>query len=214
MTSKIRLGILVSGSGTNLQAIINNCSNQKINAKIEIVISDNEAALAIQKAKKAEIPTAIILRNDFKSKKEFETKIITILKDCNVDLICLAGFMRILSRKFIETFSNKMINIHPALLPAFPGLHAQKQAFDCGVKITGCTVHFVDEGTDTGPIILQKAVSVMEDDSLETLTARILKEEHQIYSKAIQLYSKGQLEIKGKRVVIRETTDRRLKTRD
>jgi len=203
MTKKISLGVLVSGGGTNLQSIIDNCQSKKIDAEIKVVVSDTADAYALTRAKKAGIPTALHRRNDYSSKKDFEGAMVESLQSHGAQLICLAGFMRIISPDFLRTFPNRVINIHPALLPSFPGLHGQKQAFDYGVKVSGCTVHFVDEGTDTGPIIIQTAVLVKEDDTEETLAARILEQEHRIYPEAIQLYAEGRLEINGRRVVIR-----------
>jgi phosphoribosylglycinamide formyltransferase-1 len=203
MTKNISLGVLVSGSGTNLQAIIDNSISGKIAAEIQVVISDNKSALALDRAKKAGIQTVVHPKSDYKTKAEFEAAIANTLKGYNVDLVCLAGFMRILSPKFVSEFRGKIINIHPALLPSFPGLHGQKQAHDYGVKVSGCTVHFVDEGTDTGPIILQTAVPVRETDTEESLANRILTEEHKIYSEAIGLFAEGRLEIQGRRVVVR-----------
>lgn len=204
MSKKISLGVLASGSGTNLQAIIDNVKSGKIDAEIEIVISDKANAYAIKRAEAAGINTAIIVRSGFNTKSEFEMAMVEKLHEAGVEIVCLAGFMRILSPTFLRAFPNKIINIHPALLPSFPGLHAQKQAFDSGVKVSGCTVHFVDEGTDTGPIIMQKAVSVEEGDTEETLADRILEQEHKIYSQAIDLYAKGRLEIRGRSVVIKK----------
>lgn len=204
MANKIALGVLVSGSGTNLQAIIDNSIAGKIDAVIKIVISDNKNALALDRAKQSDIPTAVFQKKNYKSKREFENAIIAELKEQCIDLVCLAGFMKILSPVFLNEFSGRIMNIHPALLPSFPGLHAQKQAFDHGVKITGCTVHFVDDGTDTGPIILQAAVPVRQTDTVEVLSNRILSEEHRIYSEAIQLFAEGRLEIDGRRVIVKE----------
>lgn len=202
MPKKLALGILISGNGSNLQAIIDNSASGAIDAEIKVVISDNREAFGIKRAKKAGIETIVYKRSDFASKKEFETVIADTLKSHKVDLICLAGFMRVLSPVFLKNFPDKIINIHPALLPSFPGLHAQKQALDYGVKVSGCTVHFVDEGTDTGPIIMQSVVHVKPDDTEETLSERILEEEHRIYSEAIDLFAKGRLEIRGRSVVV------------
>lgn len=203
MAKKISLGVLASGSGTNLQSIIDNCKAGKIDAEVRVVISDKSGAFALERGKKAGIPTALHRIKDYSSKEAFETAIVETLKSYDVDLVCLAGFMRIISPTLLKSFSGRIINIHPALLPSFPGLHAQKQAFDYGVKVSGCTVHFVDEGTDTGPIIIQTAVPVMEGDTEESLSARILKEEHRIYPEAIQLFAEGRLEIRGRNVVVK-----------
>lgn len=204
MAKKLSLGILVSGNGSNLQAIIDNIKSKKLAALIKIVISDNLDAYALRRAEAEKLPTAVFVRKKFRNRADFESTIANKIKDHGVQLICLAGFMRILSPWFLRQFPQKIINIHPALLPSFPGLHAQKQALDHGVRISGCTVHFVDEGADTGPIIMQTAVPIKEGDSVETLTERILAEEHKIYSKAIQLFVEDRLEIHGRHVVVRE----------
>ncbi len=200
----INIGILVSGSGTNLQAIIEAIEAGKIDGKICIVISDNPDAYAIKRAKKHNIETQYINYKEFNNREEYDKRIVSLLKGKDCGLVVLAGYMKLLSPYFINIYKNKIMNIHPALLPAFPGLHVQKKAIDHGVKITGCTVHFVDEGLDSGPIILQKAVEVKEDDSEETLAKRILKEEHKIYPRAIQLFAQGRLTINGRKVFIKE----------
>lgn len=199
---KIKLGVLVSGSGTNLQSIIDHCLTGKIDAEIAIVIGDKPNAFALERAKKAGISTAVFRKKAFETKNAFEDATASCLEEHEVDLVCLAGFMRIFSPYFLRRFPGKIINIHPALLPSFPGLHGPKQAFNYGVKVSGCTVHFVDEGTDTGPIIIQETVPVEENDTEESLAARILEKEHLIYPRAIQLFAEGRLEIKGRRVVI------------
>jgi len=203
MSGKLPIGVLASGNGTNLQAIIDNSQGGRINAVVRVVISDQKDAFALIRAKKAGIPAVIHERKDYASKEAFEDAIIATLNEHCVGLVCLAGFMRILSPHFIGQFAGRIMNIHPALLPSFPGLHAQKQALEHGVKISGCTVHFVDEGIDTGPIIIQAAVPVLDNDTEETLSARILKEEHRIYSEAIKFYAEGMLEIRGRSVVIK-----------
>lgn len=203
MPRKLPVGVLVSGNGSNLQAIIDNSQSGRIDAEVKVVISDQKEAFAVVRAEQAGIPAIICERKDYASKRDFENAIIATLKGKGVELVCLAGFMRLLSPHFVKQFPGRIMNIHPALLPSFPGLHAQKQALDHGVKISGATVHFVDEGMDTGPIIIQTAVPVLEGDTEKTLTARILKEEHRIYSEAIQLYAEGRLEIRGKSVIIR-----------
>jgi len=199
----INIGVLVSGRGTNLQAIIEAIEEGKIEGEIKVVISDNPDAYGLKRAKQHNIETQYINFKKFKKREDYDKEIIKSLKEKKIDLVVLAGYMRILSPYFIRTYKNKIINIHPALLPSFPGLHAQKQAIEHGVKISGCTVHFVDEGVDSGPIILQKAVEVNDDDTEESLTEKILKEEHQIYPLAIQLFSQGRLMIKGRRVFIK-----------
>jgi phosphoribosylglycinamide formyltransferase-1 len=200
----INIGVLVSGRGTNLQAIIEAIEEGKIEGKIKIVISDNLDAYALKRAEQHNIETQYISHKEFKNREDYDKKIVETLENKEVELVVLAGYMRILSSYFIKAYKNKIINIHPALLPSFPGLWAQKQAVEYGVKISGCTVHFVDEGMDSGPIILQSAVEVSEDDTEESLAERILKEEHQIYSQAIQLFSQGRLIIKGRKVFIKK----------
>ncbi len=200
----INIGVLVSGRGTNLQAIIEAIEEGKIEGKIKIVISDNLDAYALKRAKQHNIETQYINHKEFKNREDYDKKIVETLENKEVELVVLAGYMRILSSYFIKAYKNKIINIHPALLPSFPGLRAQKQAVEYGVKISGCTVHFVDEGMDSGPIILQSAVEVSKDDTEESLAERILKEEHQIYSQAIQLFSQGRLIIKGRKVYIKK----------
>jgi phosphoribosylglycinamide formyltransferase-1 len=206
MADLLKLGVLISGSGSNLQSIIDNIENGSLKAVIKIVISNKPDAFGITRAKKHGIPFVVLKNGDFKSKEDFDSELIKILKDNSVDLIVLAGFMRIISPAFLKAFEQKIMNIHPALLPSFPGLHGQRQAFDYGVKFSGCTVHFVDEGVDTGPIIIQSVVPVLDDDTEETLAARILKEEHKIYPQAIQFFANGKIEIKGRKVLIKKCT--------
>jgi phosphoribosylglycinamide formyltransferase-1 len=201
MDKKTRLAVFVSGSGTNLQAII----DAKITSvEIVVVVSNNPEAYAIERAKKHSIPVDVIDHKQHSSREEFEKEVIRRLEPYRVDLIALAGFMRILSPFFVRAYKNRIMNLHPALLPLFPGIHAAKQALDFGVKFTGCTVHFVDEGVDTGPIILQAVVPIYDDDTEETLLERIHKEEHRIYPEAIRLFAEGKLRIEGRRVFVRE----------
>jgi len=199
----INIGVLASGRGTNLQAIIEAIEDGKIAGEIKVVMSDHPKACALKRAQQYLIDTRYIDFKEFKNREDFDKEIIKILKEKKIDLVVLAGYMRILSPYFIRAYQNKIMNIHPALLPSFPGLHAQKQAIGNGVKISGCTVHFVDEGVDSGPIILQKAVEVKDNDTEESLAERILKEEHQIYPQAIQLFSQGRLIIKGRKIFIK-----------
>ena len=199
----INIGVLASGRGTNLQAIIEAIEDGKIAGEIKVVISDHPKACALKRAQQYLIDIQCIDFKEFKNREDYDKEIIKALKEKKIDLVVLAGYMRILSPYFIRAYQNKIMNIHPALLPSFPGLHAQKQAIENGVKISGCTVHFVDEGIDSGPIILQKSVEVSDDDTEESLTEKILKEEHQIYPQAIQLFSEGRLIIKGRRVFIK-----------
>ena len=198
-----KIGVVVSGRGSNLQSIIDHIAEGKLdNVEIAVVVSDHKEAFALERAAKAGIPTAVVERKGCKDKAEFEDKIDAALREAGAEVVILAGFMRILTGHFISRWENKIINIHPALLPSFKGVDAQGQAVDYGVKIAGCTVHFVDEGTDTGPIILQKAVPVLDDDTEETLAARILKEEHKALPEAIQLWADGKLTIKGRKVYV------------
>ena len=197
-----KIGVVVSGRGSNLQSIIDHIAEGKLNVEIAVVVSDHREAFALERAAKAGIPTAVVERKGCKDKAEFEDKIDAALRDKGAEVVVLAGFMRILTGHFISSWENKIINIHPALLPSFKGVDAQGQAVDYGVKIAGCTVHFVDEGTDTGPIILQKAVPVFDDDTEETLAARILIEEHKALPEAIQLWADGKLTIKGRKVFV------------
>jgi len=199
----INIGVLASGRGTNLQAIIEAIEEGKIEGRISIVISDNCDAFALKRAEQYNIDTRYINFKEFKNREDYDKKIVECLKEKDVDLVVLAGYMKILTPYFIIVYKNKIMNIHPALLPSFPGLHVQRQAVEYGVKVSGCTVHFVDEGVDSGPIILQKAVEVKDDDTEESLAKRILKEEHQIYPRAIQLFSQGRLIIKGRKVFIK-----------
>ena len=200
----INIGVLASGRGTNLQAIIEAIEGGKIEGRISIVISDNSDAYALKRAKQYNIDTRYINFKSYKNREDYDKEIIKALEEKKIDLVVLAGYMRILSPFFINAYKNKIMNIHPALLPSFPGLHAQRQAVEYGAKVSGCTVHFVDEGVDSGPIVLQKSVEVKDDDTEELLEERILKEEHQIYPKAIQLFSEGRLIIKGRRIFIKE----------
>ena len=197
-----KIGVVVSGRGSNLQSIIDHIAEGKLNVEIAVVVSDHKEAFALERAAKAGIPTAVVERKGCKDKAEFEDKIDEALQKAGAEVVVLAGFMRILTGHFISRWENKIINIHPALLPSFKGVDAQGQAVDYGVKIAGCTVHFVDEGTDTGPIILQKAVPVFDDDTEETLAARILIEEHKALPEAIQLWADGKLTIKGRKVFV------------
>lgn len=200
------IAVLASGRGTNLQAIIENVENGTIKANLVCVISDNAAAISLERAREHNIK-AIYL--DPGPKKtwlipEVEEKYVQTLKDHNVDLICLAGFMRIIKKPLLDAFAGRIINIHPSLLPSFPGLNVQRKAIDHGVKFSGCTVHFVDDSVDGGPIIVQAAVPVLDDDDADALAARILKEEHRIYTEAINLVLSGKYKIVGRRVIRNE----------
>ena len=196
----IKLAVLVSGRGSNLQAIIDAIERKEVDAKIEIVISDKPDAYALERAKKHKIEAQVFELKKFKNKEEYEKAILKVLKQKKIDLVCLAGYMKIIGPTLLKEYKGRMMNIHPALLPSFPGLHVQKQALDHGVKVSGCTVHFIDEGTDTGPIIIQMAVPVLEHDTEESLSERILEQEHRIYVQAIRLFAEGRLRIEGRRV--------------
>ena len=198
----INLAVLVSGNGSNLQAIIDQIEAGKINARIVCVISNNPDAFAITRATRHHIPVIVHENRGFANRREYDAALVKILQSHEVKLIILAGFMRILSDVMVSAFPNAIINIHPALLPAFPGLHAQQQAIDYGVRFSGCTVHFVDCGTDTGPIILQSIVPVEQDDTEETLSARIQKEEHRTFPEAVKLFSEGKIKVEGRHVRI------------
>ena len=197
------IGILLSGRGSNFEAIARNVAAGKIPAKIALVISNREQAPGLKRARQMGLKTLFISPKG-KEREAYDQEVVTALKVAKVDLVCLAGFMRILSPVFVRAFPGRILNIHPALLPAFPGLDAQKQALDYGVKFTGCTVHIVDEGMDTGPIVLQAVVTVLDDDTEESLSARILKEEHRIYSEAVCLMLEDKVRIEGRRTVLRQ----------
>ncbi len=196
------IAVLVSGRGSNLQAIIDCIGNGYLKARIAAVISDVEKAYALERAKKHRIEAVFIDPKKFTSKELYEKEILSIFKKYDVELVLLAGYMRIIGETLLSAYKNRILNIHPALLPAFPGLHAQKQAFDYGVKVAGCTVHFVDETLDGGPIILQRCVKAEEDDTPETLADRILEQEHKIYPEAVKLFVENKLRIEGRKVRI------------
>lgn len=198
----LNLGVLASGRGSNLQAIIDEIEAGKLKAALQLLIVDNPEAYAIERAKKHSIDHLYINPKDFASKDDFFSAIAEALKERDIELVVLAGFMRIVRKPLIDAFPNRIINIHPALLPAFPGLHSQKQALDYGVRFSGCTVHFVDTGMDTGPVIIQAVAPVLQSDTEETLSGRILELEHRILPEAIRLYSEGRLRIEGRVVKI------------
>lgn len=199
-----RLGVLVSGSGTNLQAIIDRIDSGDLPAEIVCVISNKADAYALVRAANRGILTVIHENRCYSDRKLYDARTVEILKSHNVDLVVLAGFMRILTDVMVTAFPNAIMNIHPALLPAFPGLHAQQQALDYGVRYSGCTVHFVDGGTDTGPIILQSVVPVEQNDTEELLSARIQKAEHQTFVTAIKLFAEKKLSVHDRKVIIAE----------
>lgn len=197
-----KIGVLVSGRGSNLQAVMDRIADGYLPLEIAVVISDKGDAFALERARKAGIAAVAVERKACASKEEFEAKIDAKLEAAGCELVVLAGFMRILSAAFVNKWQHKIINIHPALLPSFPGLHGQKQAVDYGVKFSGCTVHFVDAGTDSGPIILQKVVPVLDDDTEDTLAERILVQEHIAMPEALKLWAEGRLEIAGRKVKV------------
>jgi len=203
MLKNIKLGILASGSGSNLQAIIDNIEKGYLSAEISIVIINNPNVKALERAKNHNLKSIVINHRDYNSREEFDDNILEVLKGHNIDLVVLAGFMRIISSNIIKEYPNKIMNIHPALLPSFPGIHACQKAIDAGVKISGCTVHFVDDGMDTGPIIMQSAVPVVVFDTADILAVRILEQEHIIYSRSIQLFAENRLVVNGKKVFIK-----------
>ena len=199
----LNLGVLASGRGSNFQAIIDELERGRLNARIQLLLVDNPGAYAIERGKKHGIEYLVISPKEYSSGDDFFLKIAEELKKRDVGLVVLAGFMRIVRKPLLDAFPNLIMNIHPALLPAFSGLHAQRQALEYGVKISGCTVHFIDEGMDTGPIIIQAAVPLLQDDTEETLSERILKLEHEIYPEAIKLFSEGRIDVEGRRVRIK-----------
>ncbi|MFW6001148.1 MAG: phosphoribosylglycinamide formyltransferase [Halanaerobium sp.] len=198
----LNIAVFASGRGSNFQSIIDSVKAGEIPAEIKILISDNQKAGALKRAEREDIENIFIDPDHFESKMDYEEELINILEGVDVDLVVLAGYMRILSPLFVKHFKNKIINIHPSLLPAFRGLDAQKQAVDYGVKYSGCTVHFVDQGMDTGAIIMQAVVPVKQDDSADELAARILKEEHRIYPESIKLIAEDKIAIEGRKVKI------------
>ncbi len=202
MSEALTLGVLASGRGSNFQSIIESIDSGFLKAKIAVLITDNPEAYAIERAGKHGIEALVIRPRDFADRDAYYLHIADELNNRNVGLVILAGFMRVVGKALIDRFPDRIMNIHPALLPSFPGLHGQKQALDYSVKISGCTVHFVDEGMDTGPIIIQAAVSVCHDDTEERLSERILKQEHRIFPYAIRLYSEGRISVEGRRVIV------------
>jgi len=199
----IVVGVLVSGSGTNLQAIIDRCAAGHLDCRIGMVVSNRPGVRALERATAAGVPTRVVDHRSFKQREEFDAALVDVLREAGVELVVLAGFDRLVTRVLLGAFADRVINIHPALLPAFKGLHAQRDALAYGVKLAGATVHLVDEQTDHGPIIVQGAVAVGPDDTEETLRERILGVEHEIYPAAIQLFAEGRIEVSGRRVRVR-----------
>jgi phosphoribosylglycinamide formyltransferase-1 len=198
----LKIGVLASGSGTNLQAIMDSIEEGRLRAEIACVLSNNSAAFALERAKRHGITSLHIDHRLYASREAYDSALVDTLTEYGVGLVILAGFMRIITPVLLDAFPFSVMNIHPALLPAFPGLHAQRQAIDYGVKVSGCSVHFVDAGTDTGPIIIQSTVPVLETDTESSLSARILTEEHRIYPEAIGLFAEGRLKVEGRKVII------------
>jgi phosphoribosylglycinamide formyltransferase-1 len=198
----MRLGVLASGSGSNLQAILDGCAKGSIPAQVGAVICNVPGARALERARAAGVPAILLPHRQFASREDYDLEVIATLQRHGVELVCLAGFMRLITPVLLRAFENKILNIHPSLLPAFPGMHAVRQALAAGVRVSGCTVHLVDEGTDSGPILIQAAVPVLDGDSEESLAARILVQEHRCYPRAISLWAQGRVGIEGRRVRI------------
>jgi phosphoribosylglycinamide formyltransferase-1 len=202
MAREVPIGVLISGDGTNLQAIIDAIEAKRLDAAIKLVLSNKGDAYGLTRARNHAIPTAVLDHKQYPSREAYDQAVVDLLRAHGVELVVLAGFMRLLSPVFVKAYSNRIMNIHPALLPAFPGLHVQKKALEYGVRFSGCTVHFVNEECDEGPIIIQAVVPVFTNDTDEALAARILREEHRIYPQAIQLYAEGRLRLEGRRVIV------------
>jgi phosphoribosylglycinamide formyltransferase-1 len=196
-----RIGVLVSGRGSNLQALVDAARRGELGGEVGVVVSNEETALALERARQAGIP-AVFRDHRGRKREDFDAEIVEILRAHRVDLVCLAGFMRLLSPVFVRAFPGRILNIHPALLPAFPGLDAQRQAWEHGAKVSGATVHLVDEGLDSGPIVAQEAVKVLSGDTPETLAARILEVEHRLYPRAVRLMLEGRCRVEGRRVIV------------
>ena len=197
-----RIGVLLSGRGSNFEALADSISGARIpNAEIAIVLSNREGAPGLDRAKSRGIPTRAIPSKGLE-REAYDRQVVAVLNEQRVDLVCLAGYMRLLSPYFVAAFPNRILNIHPSLLPSFPGLESQRQALEYGVKFAGCTVHFVDENLDAGPIVLQSVVPVADDDTEDTLSAKILHEEHKIYAEAVRIVLEGRYKIAGRRVLV------------
>ncbi len=196
-----KIGVLVSGRGSNLQALVDAARRGELGGEVAVAVSNVEGAPALERARAAGIP-AVFRDHRGKKREDFDAEVVEILRAHHVDLVCLAGFMRLLSPVFVRAFPGRIVNIHPALLPAFPGLDAQRQAWEHGAKVSGATVHLVDEGLDSGPIVAQEAVSVLSSDTAETLAARILEVEHRLYPRAVRLLLEGRCRVEGRRVMV------------
>jgi len=198
----LKLAILISGRGSNMQAIHRAIQDKKLDAEIVSVISDQAGAPGVAYARSQSLPVRVLERGSGESREDYDRRLIAEVAAVSPQIVALAGFMRLLSPHFIQRFANRIVNIHPSLLPSFPGLHAQRQALEAGVRVSGCTVHFVDEGCDTGPILDQRAVPVNPDDTEETLSARILEQEHRLYSACLQLIALGKVRVEGRKVLL------------
>ena len=202
MTSSVlpSVAVLVSGSGSNLQAIIDASEKGEIPCRVGLVLSNRPDAFGLERARRHGIPAEVVNHRDFATREAFDERLVERVRASGADLVCLAGFMRVLTPVFLRAFPRKVLNIHPALLPAFPGIHGPKQALEYGVRFAGCTVHFVDEGVDTGPVLVQAVVPVHDTDTEETLAARILEQEHRVYATAIRLFFQGRIRFEGRKV--------------
>ncbi len=198
----LRIGVLVSGRGSNLQALIDGIEDGRLEASIELVVSDNPEAYALERCRRHGIESVIVRRKDYRSKEDFEEAIAEKLKEKDVELVVLAGFMRILSGNFLKHFPSRVINIHPSLIPAFQGLHAQRQAVEFGAKFSGCTVHLVDESVDAGPVIVQAVVPLLPEDTEESLSERILRYEHRVLPQTVQWFAEDRVRVEGRLVVV------------
>ncbi len=207
MSDMLHIGVLASGRGSNFQSIIDNIESGQIQAVMSVLITDNPDAYAIERCRKHNIESLVLKPGDFHNSNSYYAHIADELIQREVGLVVLAGFMRVVGKALIDTFPNRIMNIHPALLPSFPGLHGQKQAADYGVKIAGCTVHFVDEGVDTGPIIMQAAVPAYHDDTEDSLAERILRKEHMIFPNAIRLFTENRIKVEGRKVIVNGTRE-------
>ncbi|MBF0296768.1 MAG: phosphoribosylglycinamide formyltransferase [Magnetococcales bacterium] len=208
MAEPLPIGVLISGGGTNLQALIDRSADGSMPARIVLVISNKADAYGLTRARNAGIPTRVIDHREFSGREPFERAMAEALREAGAQLVCLAGFMRVLSPYFIRSFHGRMLNIHPSLLPAFPGLHVQRQAIEAGVRFSGATVHYVSEEVDAGPIVIQAVVPILPDDDEHALAARILQQEHRIYPLAVTLHAQDRLRIEGRRVRILDAPTR------
>lgn len=207
----IRLGVLASGGGTNLQAILDACAAKRIAAEVAVVVANLPGAGALERARRAQVPAEILPSKGVADRAAYDQRLVEVLRSHRVDLVCLAGYMRLVTPAFLRAFGPtpesrgcpRVVNVHPGLLPSFPGLHAQRQCLEYGARFAGCTVHFVDEGTDTGPVIAQSIVAVLPGDTEESLGKRILAQEHVIYPQAIQWFAEGRLSVEGRKVTVR-----------